>query len=53
MIVRCDICKIDIHRASYARHLKGKKHLEYVSQNVVIIPRKSLKKRVVNEEKSI
>ena len=25
--VRCDVCKIDIHRASYKRHLKNKKHL--------------------------
>ena len=24
--VRCDVSKIDIHRASYSRHLKIKKH---------------------------
>ena len=26
--VRCIDCNIDIHRASYSRHLKTKKHLE-------------------------
>ena len=25
---RCDDCNIDVHRASYSRHLKTKKHLE-------------------------
>ena len=38
--VRCDICKIDIHRASYTRHLKSKKHLETLSVKKVIVPRK-------------
>ena len=45
--VRCDICKNDIHRASYSRHLKSKKHLENISQNKVIVPRKKPIKRVV------
>ena len=30
--VRCDICKIYIHRASYSCHLKSKKHLEKIQQ---------------------
>ena len=25
---RCDVCKIDVNRASYAKHLRSKKHLE-------------------------
>ena len=25
---KCDICKIDVHRASYVKHLKSKKYLE-------------------------
>ena len=29
--VRCDVCKIDIHRASYARQLKSKKQLEKIT----------------------
>ena len=35
---RCDICKIDVHRASYAKHLRSKKHLENIRQNEIIIP---------------
>ena len=35
---RCDICNIDIHRASYAKHLRSKKHLENIRQNDMIIP---------------
>ena len=45
--VRCDVCKIDIHRVSYSRHFKKKKHLENIQQNKVIIPRKKPIKRVV------
>ena len=48
--VSFDICKIDIHRASYSRHLKIKKHLENISQNEVIIPRKNSIKQVVKED---
>ena len=47
--VRCDNCKIDVQRASYSRHLKSKKHLENMSQNKVISPRKNPTKRVVKE----
>ena len=35
---RCDICNIDVHRASYAKHLRSKKHLENLRQNEIIIP---------------
>ena len=51
--VRCDICKIDIHSASYARHLKSKKHLENFTQNKVNIPRKDPIKRVVKQENKV
>ena len=27
-MIRCVNCNIDVHRASYSRHLKTKKHLE-------------------------
>ena len=47
--VRCDFCKIDIHRASYCRHIKSKKHFENMSKNKVIVPRKNPMKRVVKE----
>ena len=31
--LRCEICNIDVHRASYAKHLKSKRHLENIRQN--------------------
>ena len=34
----CDICNVDVHRASYAKHLRSKKHLENEKQNEKIIP---------------
>ena len=34
---RCDICSIDVQRASYAEHLRTKKHLENVRQEEIII----------------
>ena len=33
---RCDICNIDVHRASYAKHLRIKRHLENIRQNGII-----------------
>ena len=35
---RCDICNIDVHTASYAKHVRSKKHLESIRQNEIIIP---------------
>ena len=34
----CDVCNVNVHRASFAKHLKSKKHLENVEQNEMIIP---------------
>ena len=34
----CDICNINVHRASYAKHLRIKKHLEKVKKNEINIP---------------
>ena len=48
--VRCDVCKIDLHRGSYSRHLKSKKHMENMTQSKVIIPKKNWIKRIVKEE---
>ena len=47
--VRCDVCKIDIHRASYSRQSKSKKRLKNISQNKAIVPRK----QVVREENKV
>ena len=34
----CEVCKINIHRASCVKHLRSKKHLENIEQNEMIIP---------------
>ena len=35
---KCEICNVDVHRASYVKHLRSKKHLENIKQNEMIIP---------------
>ena len=34
----CEICNIDVHRASFAKHNKSNKHLENMKQDDMIIP---------------
>ena len=34
----CEICNVNIHRASFVKHLRSKKHLENMIQNEMIIP---------------
>ena len=34
---KCDVCNIDVHRASYVKHLRSRKHLENEKQNEMII----------------
>ena len=34
----CNVCNVNVHRASLAKHLRSKKHLENVEQNEMIIP---------------
>ena len=50
---RCDICNIDVHRASYVKHLRSKTHLENMKQNEIIIPEWLLKELVENKIKKI
>ena len=45
---RCDSCKYDVHRASFAKHLRSKKHLENEKQEEMIIPEWSFQKPVGN-----
>ena len=35
---RCEICNIDVHRASYNKHLRSKRHIENIRQDEMIIP---------------
>ena len=46
---RCEICKIDVHRASFLKHLKSKKHLENLKQNEMIIPEWLFREPVENK----
>ena len=34
----CEVCNVNVHRSSFAKHLRSKKHLENVEQNEMIIP---------------
>ena len=34
----CETCNTDVHRASYVKLLRSKKHLEIIKQNKMIIP---------------
>ena len=46
---RCDICYVDVHRASYAKHLKSKKHIENMKQNEMIIPEWLIREPIENK----
>ena len=35
---KCEICNVDVHKASYVKHLRSKKHLGIIKQNELIIP---------------
>ena len=35
---RCEICNVDVHRASYIKHLRSEKHKENMKQEEMIIP---------------
>ena len=34
----CDICSVDVHRASYSKPLRGQKQIENIKQIEMIIP---------------
>ena len=34
----CDVCNVNVQRASFSKHLRSKKHLENMIQNEMIIP---------------
>ena len=34
----CEVCNVNVHRASFPKHLRSKKHLENIEQNEMIIP---------------
>ena len=50
---KCDVCNVGVHRASYAKHLRSKNHLENVKQNEMIIPEWLFKEPIENKIKQI
>ena len=50
---KCTICNVDVHRASYVKHLKSKKHLEKIKQNEMLIPEWLFQEPVENKTKKI
>ena len=50
---KCEICNVDVHRASYAKHLRSKTHLENIKQNEMIIPEWLFREPVENKVNKI
>ena len=50
---KCDVCNIDVHRASHAKHLRSKKQLETEKRNELIIPDWLIKEPIENKIKKI
>ena len=48
-----EICNVDVHRASYIKHLRSKKHLENIKQNNMIIPEWLIQEPFENKIKKI
>ena len=46
---KCDLCNVDVHRASYMKYLRSKKHLENINQNEMIIPEWLFKEPIENK----
>ena len=43
---KCEVCNIDVHRASYVKHLRSEKHFKKMKQNEMIIHEWSFQERV-------
>ena len=50
---KCEICNVDVHRASYVKHLRSKKDLEIIKQNEMIIPERLFQEPIENKIKKI
>ena len=35
---KCEICNVDVHRATYIKHLRSKKHIKNLKRNEMILP---------------
>ena len=50
---KCDICNVDVHKASYAQHLRSKQHLENIKKKEMIIPELLSKEPIENKNEKI
>ena len=50
---KCDVCNVDVHRASYMEHMRSKKLIENLKQNEMIIPEWFFSKPVENKIRKI
>ena len=50
---KCEVCNADVNRASYAKHLRSRNHLENIKQNETIIPEWLFQKPVENKNKKL
>ena len=46
---KCEVCNVDVHRASYIKHLRSKKLLENIKQNEMIIQEWLLSEPIENK----
>ena len=49
----CEVCNVNVHRASMQKHLRSKKHLENMIQNEMIIPEWLFKENATPIKKTI
>ena len=50
---RCEVCNVDVHRASYMKHMRSKKHLENEKQKEMIMPEWLFREPIENKIKKI
>ena len=46
---KCDVYNIDVHRASYAKHMRSEKHLKNTKQNEITIPEWLFQEHIENK----
>ena len=49
----CEVCNVNVHRASFAKHLRSMIHLKNIEQNEMIIPEWFFKEEKTPIEKKI
>ena len=50
---KCDICNVDVQRASYIKHLRSKKQLEIKKQKELIIPEWLFQELIENKNEKV